>query len=405
MYAAAEIVSIGGELLTGSTLNTNARFISEKLEAIGFTITRQTTVGDHHDLIVETLSESLASVPLVIATGGLGPTLDDITKAAASELFDSPLEYNEEIARDLKKRYQNLTSLENQATAPKKAMILPNKLGTASGLVLHNGQSTLILLPGVPPEMEALMIEEVIPFLQKTFTLPSAKQEAVLHFAGMTESMADPLLRELKTRFSSLKIGIYPSNGLVTIRIEGESHLLHHAAQEIDRDFGEFRFESSDGTIESAIQELFIQKKLTLSLAESCSGGNLSSRLVHKPGASRYFLGSVVAYSNNLKEKILGVPKEVIEKYGAVSKETALAMAEGIQAITGSDFTISVTGIAGPAGGTEEKPVGTIFIAIKHAGSRAESQHIHAASGSRAMIIERAGHLAFGELYKKIKRV
>lgn len=314
----AEIISIGGELLTGATLNTNAKFISEKLEGIGFHINRQTTIGDDHDLILETLSESLACCPLVIATGGLGP-------AAASELFESPLEYNEE----------------NQVTVPKKAMILPNKLGTAPGLVLHNGQSTLILLPGVPPEMEALMIEEVIPFLQKTFTLPEREE------------------------------------------------------QELNR-------ESSDGSIESAIQELFLKKKLTLSLAESCSGGDLSSRLVHKAGASEYFVGSVVAYSNELKEKILGVPKETIETYGAVSKETALAMAEGILALTGSDFAISVTGIAGPSGGSAEKPVGTIFIGIKKKGSPALYKHIHAVSGSRAMIIERAGHIAFGELYRSL---
>lgn len=399
---AAEIVSIGGELLSGATLNTNAKFISEKLEEIGFTIARQTTIGDDHDVILETLSESLACSPLVIATGGLGPTLDDVTKDAAAELFDSPLEYNEEIGRDLQGRYKDLKSLENQATVPAKAMVLPNKLGTAAGLVLNNGQSTLILLPGVPPEMEALMLEEVLPFLQKNFTLPTAKQEAILHFAGMYESMADPVLRDLKTRFSSLKIGIYPSNGLVTIRIEGEPHLLHHAVQEIDKDFGEYRFESTDGTIESAIQELFLRKKITLSLAESCSGGDLSSRLVHKPGASEYFLGSVVAYANDLKEKILNVPKATLEAYGAVSKETALAMAEGIQALTGSDFAISITGIAGPTGGTEEKPIGTVFIGIKKKGAAAFCKHLHAVSGSRAMIIERAGHIAFGNLYQLI---
>lgn len=399
---AAEIISIGDELLRGATLNTNAKFISEKLEKIGFHITRQTTIADHHDTIVETLSESLSCSPLIIATGGLGPTLDDVTKSAAAELFDSPLEYNEEVARDLKSRYPHLKSLENQATLPKKAMILPNKLGTAVGLVLHSGKSLLILLPGVPPEMEALLIEEVLPFLQKTFTLSSAKQEALLHFAGIAESMLDPFLRELKTRFPSLKIGIYPANGLVTVRIEGQPHLLHSTIQEIDSNFGEFRFESSDGTIESAIQELFLQKKLTLSLAESCSGGDLSSRLTHKAGSSQYFLGSVVAYSNTLKEKILGVPKETFNTYGAVSKETALAMAEGIQALTGSDFAISVTGIAGPTGGTAEKPVGTIYIGIKQKGAVAICKHVHAVSGSRAMIIERAGHIAFGELYQKL---
>lgn len=400
----AEIISIGSELLTGGTLNTNARFISQKLAEIGFTISRQTTIDDDHDTIVETLSESLACSSLVITTGGLGPTLDDVTKVAASELFDSPLEYNESIAKELKSRYKDLQSLENQATVPKTAMILPNQLGTAVGLVLYNGQSTLILLPGVPSEMEALIVDAVIPFLQKTFRLSSPKQAITLHFAGISESMVDPLLRDLKSRFSSLNIGIYPANGIVTLRIEGESHLLQHVISEVDNEFKEFRYESSDGSLETALYEIFSQKNLTLSFAESCSGGALSARLVQKAGASQYFLGSVVTYSNLLKEKILGVHRDILETYGAVSKETALAMVEEIQKMTGSDFALSVTGIAGPTGGSPEKPVGTLFLGIKQKGFQAEFKQIHISSSSRSMFIERVGNIAFGELYQRAKK-
>lgn len=399
----AEVISIGNELLRGQISNSNAAFISRKLKEIGISVQRQTAIGDQEEIILETFAESLACTPLVIATGGLGPTLDDVTRQAAALLFNSPLEFNQEYAQELQKRFGEIDTLQNQATQPKKALLLPNHLGTAPGLIFYNGRSTLILLPGVPPEMEELMEKEVIPYLKRTFALTEAGLPRLLHFANLYEASLDPLLRVFQEEQPDLKIGIYPKNGLLSVSLEGSKEQVTSVEEELRSKFGEYFYEASDGNIETAIQELCLLKKWTLSVAESCTGGMLASRLVSIPGASAYFLGGVIAYSNSMKEELLGIPKELLQSYGAVSSEVAIAMAESIQRKSHSTIGLAITGIAGPSGGTAEKPAGTVFIAIK-IGEEKSICHSLKKGGSRTLIIERSVHYALGYLHALLKK-
>lgn len=397
-----ELVSIGDEVLSGMVVNTNSAYISQKLTEIGFLIKRHTVIEDDHDLIIETLSESMASAPLVITTGGLGPTVDDITRKALSELFDTPLEYNEELANEIKKRFGEVKALQDQATVPKSAHILPNRAGSASGLVLYNGSSMVISLPGVPSEVKVLMEEEVIPFLLKTFNIVKEGKERVLHFFQLAESDVDPFLRKLREDHPKLKIGIYPSLGFLKVKFSGEEIEVETASLLILDEFKDKHYHSSDGSLEQAIQELFIINKWTLSVAESCTGGALAAALTKKSGCSNYFVGGVLAYSNDIKKKVLKVPAELIEEKGAVSEEVASKMVQGVIDLTSSDFGVAITGIAGPGGGSDDKPIGTVFIAVKKRGEEPKVTALKL-KGVRGQIIEKSVINTLALLYRAAK--
>lgn len=396
----AELVTIGNEVLAGRVVNSNAAKLSAKLLEIGIPVSRQTTIPDQYDIILETLSESLACTPLVIATGGLGPTIDDLTREAAAEIFDSPLVFDPSLEVELKSRFGDFDTIKDQATVPEKAQKIPNLMGSASGFIFYNGRSTLILLPGVFYEMEKMLEDEVIPYLKKTFSIPPY-QGRLLHFANLYESQIDPELRKYQALDPSLKLGIYPSNGLLTVSIDGPKQLIANVEHLLLEEFREHQYEASDGKIETAIQELCIKNGWTLSLAESCTGGAIAAKLTQIPGASAYFLGSLVAYSNQMKRDFLNISEEMLKTEGAVSPKVALQMAEEIQKRTSSHFALSITGIAGPTGGTEEKPVGTLFMAIK------SFQHPPKVfpfrqKGTRLMLIERSVNIALGQLYKEM---
>lgn len=399
MKLQAEVISIGDELLSGSIVNGNAAFISRKLHDLGIEVSRQLSLPDKREELSEGLSESLSCAPLVIATGGLGPTLDDCTREVAAELFSTPLVLNEELKSFLLQKYGPHVSVENQATQPKKAEILPNTLGTAPGLILSSGESTLVLLPGVPYEMEALMVEQVMPFIRNNFAIPEKPLEMTLHFFHLYESAVDPFLRELKEAHPELHIGIYPRNGLLSVVLNGNQGEVEHAKETILAAFQEHYFESADGKIETAIHQLFKEKGLTFAAAESCTGGELSARLTSLPGASQFFKGSLIVYSNEWKEQLLNVPAALIQEKGAVSAEVARSMAEGVVEKMDVDCAVAITGIAGPDGGTEKKPVGTVFVGLKKKGAPAEHIQLKL-HGSRRTIIDRAVNIAFGELYR-----
>jgi nicotinamide-nucleotide amidase len=394
----AEVISIGDELLAGNIVNGNASFISRKLHELGIDVSRQISLPDEVSALSEGLSESMSCAPLVIATGGLGPTIDDCTRQVVADLFDTPLVVNEELKSYLLGKYGSHTAIENQSTQPKKAMIFRNAQGTAPGLALASGQSTLILLPGVPYEMEALLMEQVIPFIQSTFQLPERRYETSLHFFHLNESSVDPLLREIKEEYPDLHIGIYPRNGLVSVNLSGKVIEVDKAKERISGYFEEHLYDSEDGKVETAVHHLFTEKKLKLAIAESCTGGLMAARLTANPGASNYFQGSLVVYSNAWKETLLGIPADLIQEKGAVSEEVALKMAEGVLERMQVDCAIAVTGIAGPDGGTPEKPVGTVFAVLKRRGMTPKvlKLMIH---GSRKTIIERTANIVFGELY------
>lgn len=392
----SEIISIGQELLNGSTINTNANFLALHLKDAGFTVQRQTAIPDNKEIILETIAESLACTNLVIITGGLGPTVDDVTREAISELLQAPLIYNEEYASQLLSRFGAIDGLENQATLPQGAFLFPNTCGTAAGLCLVKGQALLIALPGVPLEMQLMMKNQVLPYLKTIFPKAKSTIKLKLYFHNLYEATVDPVLRKAKLDYPGLEIGIYPHHSLLTIHLEGKN--APDAKEKILSEFQANSYDASDGKIETALQDLFIQKGWTLSVAESCTGGALSARLASIPGASAYFLGGIVAYSNDLKENLLDVPRALLEEKGAVSKETANALAESIQKKTGSTFSISVTGIAGPAGGSATKPIGTVFVSLKKANTPAISLLLEA-KGERPAIIEHIVNFALGKLY------
>lgn len=405
-----EVISIGSELLTGFTINTNAAYISRQLFMRGIPTRHHTIVPDDAEEMRQAFEKALERSRFVIATGGLGPTCDDMTKRVAAELFDAELCYDEAVADSLRKRYgDKLLSLEEQATVPVKAEIIPNALGTASGFLFKRGASFLFLLPGVPPEMCKMFEEVVLPYIDARISDEERLHCEWLHFMGVIESQVDPHLRVLQERSPDLDFGIYPYRGFISLRAaisrQGGRRSQESLAQAIGflrEKYRDFLFEEPSGKIEEALHTLLIEKGLTVSTAESCTGGSIASRLVLLPGASAFFLGSVVAYSCELKTKLLGVSKELLETKGAVSQEVVEEMASGLLAITGSDYGIAVSGIAGPAGGRADKPVGTVWAAIAKRGEKPFSWLMRA-HGSREMIIDYTVNSVLGKLYFAVR--
>ncbi len=405
-----EIIAIGGELLCGYTTNTNVVFMGRKLLEEGFAVSRQEVVPDEFDILTQTFKESLSRSSIVIVTGGLGPTLDDITKDVAAKLFDSDFKVDSQIAKDLKSRYGNdFASIEHQSTVPSKAIILKNKVGTAPGFIFENGKSVLILIPGPPEEMRSMMIHDVIPYIKKH--CPNFEKTYVksLHFFGLPEISIDPTLRNLKTKYPLIEFGIYPGAGKVSVVMKCINQKESDANDQLNacltilvKTFKDNVFLSEFETIEEAICHLFIKKKLTLSIAESCTGGFVSSKLVSVAGSSKYFLGGFTCYSDFFKEKFLSVPKTVLEQFGAVSSPCVKEMALNLLEMTASDYSLTISGIAGPSGGSLEKPVGTIFGAIGFKGNI--KTFYFTARGNRSQIIEWTANIMLFELYKVLSQ-
>lgn len=402
-----EIIAIGNELLSGFTINTNASFISQALLEAGFLVSRHTVLPDDAERLEQGIKEALQRSDLIITTGGLGPTCDDISRHVVAKLFHSDFRYVPEIAEELQKRFGgNFPTIDDQATIPTKATLLKNTVGTAPGFIFRENDSTLIMLPGIPAEMKVMTMNHVIPYLKNTFGSALRSYGKRLNIFGLPEAAIDPLLRKLKDQHSHINFGIYPSQGTVGVHLTVEStdeteamELLNPSYLEISKEFANHLFESASGRLEEAVHERFIRNKWTLSAAESCTGGSVAARLTQFPGSSKYFLGSIVAYSNALKTEFLGVPEELLKEKGAVSEEAVRAMLSGLFERTKSDFGIAVSGIAGPSGGTPEKPVGTVWCAV---GKRDEETHVwkFIAHGNREMIIDRSVNALLGKLLR-----
>jgi len=398
-----EVVAIGNEIFSGFTVNSNAAFISRSLLKEGLETAYQTILPDEEEAIFLGLKRAMERSSLVIATGGLGPTGDDVTRSAVARLFDSPLDYNHKIAGHLKERYgEDLSTLKDQATLPQKAEVFPNYLGTASGLHLVQGGSHLYLLPGVPQEMHALLLEQVVPQIKAEFSPQKARERRWLYFFSMVEAELDPLLRQIRKEYPGFSYGLYPALGLLSLEISTESGKtkdLDIAEYAIKKNFGTHCFQAESGMIEEAVHTLFIERGLTLSLAESCTGGAIASRLTKLPGASGYFWGGLVAYSNRMKRDLLSVSEESLEKEGAVSRAVVEQMVKGVLEMSGSDWGIAVSGIAGPGGGSPDKPVGTVYAAIAHRGEEPHIWQIHG-RGSREMVIGFSVNTILGHLHR-----
>lgn len=373
----AHIISIGNELLIGDTINTNASWIGQYLTELGFKVSRVYTISDDLEEIKQTIQLAMTDGDVVICTGGLGPTHDDMTKVAALELFDSHLVLNEDVLKHVqgmfKKRNIPFSSSNySQAEIPSNAEVLFNKVGTAPGLWFDIDGTYMAMLPGVPYEMKHLMRTGVTHNLKEAFDNLSVLTSRYIKTAGIGEStLSDHHIGDLSDLLhDDLNLAFLPSPGSVTLRLNARGVDRAAADAEISvlsnriyEKAGDFIYgEGKEFQLPEAIGRLLIEEKLTISSAESCTGGLISNLLTDIPGSSSYMKGSVVAYANEIKQKALNVSGEDLKSVGAVSKEVALQMAKGVAELLGSDIGISTTGIAGPGGGTEEKPVGTVWM-------------------------------------------
>lgn len=375
----AEIVSIGDELLKGSKVNTNAAFIASALGGIGVPVSRIIACADDEGAIAGTFSDSLSRADLVLVTGGLGPTRDDRTKKAAVRFLGRPLEENAEALDRLVSWFAGRgrtlpDSLRDQATIIKGAVPIPNPVGTAAGMIVQCGESFrnsfLVLMPGVPAEMEAMMRETVIPFF-------AAKSSTVIvHTPVKTTGIGESLLAE---RIAAVEdslpggtmLAYLPHTAGVDLVVSTTGSTAEAVAEEnlrvveaIRAKAGRFVYATGDATLEETVGRMLAETGMTIAVAESCTGGLVASRLTDVPGSSAYFLLGVVSYCNESKERLLGVAPVTLGRYGAVSEPVAAEMARGCLLKSGADIAISTTGIAGPSGGTEDKPVGTVCIGI-----------------------------------------
>lgn len=395
-----EIIAIGNEILSGYIINRNAAYISRELTSQGFHVVRHTAIGDQPQDIESALHQALQRSDVIITTGGLGPTLDDLTRTSIAKVMNSGMRIDEKVRDDLIARYgNNLRSLEDQSTVPEKAIALLNPVGTAPGLLFDKHEKILCVLPGVPYEMESLFSHQFLPWLCAKFKKITKPHLVSLNVIGIPEQEIDVVLRQIQETNPNIQIGIYPNHWIVVVRISAKDpKLLEAPCAKLRQVFKDNIFESEQGLISDAVHHLFKSRKLTLSCAESCTGGAIAAALTQYNGASEYFLGSIVAYSNEMKENLLGVPAETIQKYGAVSRETAAAMLEHLLQKTGSDWGISVTGIAGPAGGTPDKPVGTIWCGIgkKDGNHTLWKLQLHS---DRTSNIKQTVNLILGQLY------
>lgn len=371
-----EIITTGDEIMGGVTLDTNFHWAAEKLVGLGFDLRFHTTVGDDEENITEAFRTATKRAQAVIVSGGLGPTSDDLTAAVASRFFGVPLELNS-VALDMienrfnERGYRFSEINKKQAYVPQGSKILKNFWGTAPGFQFEKEGIIFFFLPGVPKEFKAMIEEYVIPELERRSTERKKYKTRMIKTFGLRESEVAERIHGIERE--GIRIGYRPHFPEVHIRISGYADtedeaekLVSRTVEEIASRLSEYVFSNDEATLEEVVGKLLSQKKLTIAIAESCTGGLVSNRITNVPGSSNYFERGIVSYSNESKIEILEVPKELIESVGAVSAEVVEAMAEGIRKLAHSDIGIAISGIAGPGGGTEAKPVGTVFIGISH---------------------------------------
>jgi nicotinamide-nucleotide amidase len=394
-----EIVAIGDEVLYGYTINSNASYIARALLEAGFVTTLHTVCGDDAERLGCTLSEALRRKSFVITCGGLGPTCDDHTRQVIAELFGVPLRRDPLVAEWIENHFGKVSTLDDQSMVPTGAQVLFNTLGTAPGFLIGGEafpESVLLALPGVPFELYDLVDRYLVPIVRERVIPSTALFIEPLHFIHLSEAIIDPVLRSIEERYPAVHCGIYPGYGIVSVHLRAEARdrtefgkIIAEARGELTTKFRDYLLESGLMHVEEAVHRFCIDHTMKLGLAESCTGGALAARFVALADASRYFQGGVVAYSNAMKEALLGVRRETLEQYGAVSQEVTREMAEGVLDRLGVDVAVSVSGILGPTGGSEAKPVGTVAATILLRGVAPVSWTMHL-KGNRLVIREKA---------------
>ena len=421
----AEIITIGDELLIGQVVDTNSAWMAERLNEVGISLYQITSVHDDREHILKALDEALSRVDIVFTTGGLGPTKDDITKNVLCEYFDTQLVENEQVRTHIYDLYKERPEALNRLTAtqwlvPEKATILPNRVGSAPIMVFENevkgerlkvkgeGQNSkfLIALPGVPHEMKIAMAEQVLPYIRlevkgERLEVKGERLEAgdIVHrtilLSGIPESKLAILIEDWENALpSSIRLAYLPKDGMIRLRLSSYGDATEEQIQtQIDSLMpliSNYVLATEDIALEALVGRLLAQHGKTIATAESCTGGRLAAALNAQSGSSAYYMGSVIAYDNSVKTNLLGVSQETLDTSGAVSESTVRQMAEGVRELLHTDYAIATSGIAGPTGGTAEKPVGTVWIAwATPEGTKAHCYHFGAAR-EREQITQRA---------------
>ena len=407
-----EIITIGDEILIGQTVDTNSAWIGTELNLMGIRINRITSISDNRDEIISALNEALSRAEVVLITGGLGPTSDDLTKDTLAGYFGGKLVMDAGVLENITERLRrrNLNMNENnrqQAMVPDNCKVLQNLTGTAPGMLFEKSGKIVVSMPGVPHEMKHIMKEHVLPLLAER--LPGG---VIVHKNIMTYGVAEAILAERLTTFEDqlpgeVRLAYLPAYGVIKLRLTAagsdEKKIRKSVSEQVEKLYKiipDVIYGEDEVMIEEVVGKLLNDNKLTVSTAESCTGGKIASLITSVPGSSGWFRGSVVAYDNSIKTGILGVNKETLKLYGAVSAETAGEMARGARRLMGTDYSVAVTGIAGPTGGTAEKPVGTVWIAIDSERGVVTEKQIFA--DNRQINISRSSYGALNLLRKQI---
>ncbi len=413
MEIKAEIITIGDEILIGQVVDTNSAWIAEKLNSIGIKIAQIISISDTSEHIVNTLNNARKHANIILITGGLGPTKDDITKTTLADYFNTSMKINEVVLKDVETYLRNHGVAMNelnrqQAEVPENCVVIPNYNGTAPGMWFEKDNIIFISMPGVPYEMKSIMENYVLPELKKKYNSKKIIRKTLL-IHGLPESHLAEKLNDWEEQLpENMKFAYLPSPGIIRLRLSltGQNEkdleiLLQNEINKLYKIIPDNIIGTEEQKIEETIAKLFKKDKKTLSTAESCTGGNISHLITSVAGSSDYFIGSVVAYSNKIKEQILNVNYLDIEKYGAVSKQVVEQMAKGVLKLYNTDYAIATSGIAGPTGGTEQKPVGTTWIAV--ASKNSVVSEIYLFGNNRSRNISKASIFGLNMLRKLIK--
>ncbi len=409
----ASIITIGDELLIGQTIDTNSAFIAQELNKIGVWVKRRVAIADSKEAILSTLTDESQQANIIIITGGLGPTADDITKPALCEYFGVEMRVDEAATQNVKNIFQKLgrpiteRNL-SQGLVPANCVVLPNARGTAPGMQFERDGMVYFSLPGVPHEMRGLMLSGVIPKIKEAFQLPAVVHKTLLT-AGIGESfLADSIQAFEEALSPSIKLAYLPAYGMVRLRLTGKSENKEAITTEVATQFDqlkslvkEWMVADEDITIQEAVVKLLKERQLTVATAESCTGGNLAHLITSIAGSSAVYNGSVVSYANDAKMNLLHVKEQTLQQYGAVSEQTVTEMATGACAVLHTDYAVATSGIMGPDGGSDEKPVGTVWIGVAHKDGKTKAQKF-SFRFDRSRNIELTTHTAFNLLRRFI---
>jgi nicotinamide-nucleotide amidase len=408
----AEIITIGDEILIGQVIDTNSAWIAQQLNLIGINVGQISSISDNKQHIINSLDIASLRADLIIVTGGLGPTKDDITKQTIAEYFHGRLIRNEQVFEHiilwLEARNGKMNELnEKQAEVPETCEVIPNNHGTAPGMWFYKDNIVFVFLPGVPFEMKGIMNDSLLTRFKKEFETPAIYHKTLM-LQGIAESSLALLIQTWETQLpANIKLAYLPSPGIIRLRLSGKGDTIKNLTEIIKGEIGKvmpliypYFYSEIDEPIEVTLGKVLIQNDKTISTAESCSGGKIASLITSVPGSSGYYKGSVVAYSNQIKSKILQVDERIISKHGAVSQQVVELMAANVRNLFETDFSVAISGIAGPDGGTEEKPVGTTWIAVASEKQVLSKKYIFA--DNRERNIQRASITALNDLRKLI---